>query len=99
MLKYIPVFSVWRLSGSAWLVIAACAKTHHVIYYVVDCYSGVEALPPDSPAVDLRKLVPCRWQAMPAVQRANVRDRFHNFLISLHGIELQPGVFGGAEYA
>lgn len=99
MIKYIPMFVVWRLSGSAWLVIAACCKTHHVLYYVVDCYSGVEAVPPDGPPVDFRRLIPCKWEALPAVQRAAVRDRFYRHLVSIHGEELRSGPFGSPTYS
>lgn len=88
MLKFIPQFSCWKIGPDHVLVIASCAKTHEVRLYVVSRSSYIESLTPDSPMPDVRALVPCRWHALTSVQRASVRDTFHQALCEIYGEEL-----------
>ena len=99
MLKFIPLFSVWKLNPQQAMVIAACAKTHEVCVYIVDVSGITLQLTNERAMPDVRRHVPCRWQALTAVQKAQVRGRFQEYLESTYGKEEGWGVFGGAEYA
>lgn len=87
MLKFIPGFSCWKLAPDKALVVASCAKTHEVELYVISQSLRIEHLPADCPMPDLRRLVPCRWHALSACQRATVRDTFHRALVEKYGDE------------
>lgn len=95
MIKFIPGFSCWKVNSQLTLVIASCAKTHEVCVYEVSPSGYACLYPTDCPLPDVRGLVPCRWHGLSAVQRANVRDQFHNHLTRKYGEE----VFGTPPFA
>lgn len=97
MLKFIPQFSCWKIGPDDTIVIASCAKTHEVRLFHVNTAAMVECLPGDCVFPDLRSLVPCRWHALTACQRASVRDHFHSILRSLYGEEELAGRYFGTE--
>lgn len=88
MLKFIPGFSCWKLNNYQVLVIASCAKTHEVRVYIANESGPVHDFPDSARLPDVRRQTPCRWHALPAVMRANIRDRFHQTLTSIYGDEM-----------
>lgn len=87
MIKFIPAFSCWKLNNNQVLVIASCAKTHEVCVFIATDSGVIFPLSSEKPMPDVRKLVPCRWHALAAVQRANVRNIFGKFLCDRYGDE------------
>jgi hypothetical protein len=87
MLKFIPQFSCWKIGPQHVLVIASCAKTHEVRVYSVSDAGFVQPLDTRALFPDLRLFVPCRWHALSAIQKANIRLAFGAFLCEMYGEE------------
>lgn len=87
MLQFIPQWSCWKVNQYQVLVIASCAKTHEVVVYIANDSGSFHELPAESKMPDVRRLVPCRWHALSAIQRANIRGAFAQDLAQKYGDE------------
>lgn len=94
MLKFILQFSCWKLNSTQTLVICSCAKTKEVAACVLTEHGNIFQIESDRSLPDVRKQVPCRWNALTAVQRANVRGWWLGFLEDRYGKEEPPVSWG-----
>lgn len=90
MVKLITGYACFRLNRYSVYVIASEMKTHTVELLIVESDGSVRRLDPTKqlPRVDLS--YPCKFGALSAVQRANVRSFFQSILEAKGAIEV-PG--------
>jgi len=80
MFQPIPQFSCWRIAPGCYFVIASCAKTGLVDAVIVEGELPPRPYDRELPLPDVRMFYPVKWQALPAVPRAFIRDRLQRLI-------------------
>jgi hypothetical protein len=79
-MRFIPQFSCWKQNRYSVFVIATCARTGVIRLYWCSPDGEITDLEPTCPMPDIRLYYPCKWQALPAILRANLRAKFEHEL-------------------
>ena len=93
MLKLLPQYSCWRVGRGHWFVIVSDAKTGYAEYYKVTENGCIVRYPSESIPQDVRLYYPCKWQALPPVLRARLRQ-----IVALHFLAEHPELSSQVAY-
>ena len=94
MVKYKPIYTVWRQNKTEYFALAFCEKTQETALYLCNVNGEIRELNPSSDMDPVTVLVQSHWHDVPLEVRAALRTAFSLRLECKYGAESSADAIG-----